>query len=30
MKSSLDNALISIWRQALVENADAVKLGPES
>jgi hypothetical protein len=30
MKSSLDDALISVWRQALVENADAVNLGTES
>ena len=29
MKSSLDSTLNSVWRQALVENADAVKLGTE-
>jgi hypothetical protein len=30
MKSSLDSALISVWRQALVESAYAVSLGMES
>jgi hypothetical protein len=30
MKPSLDEALIEIWRQALVENAKAVKVGEES
>ena len=30
MKSSFDSSLISVWRQALVENADAVKLGAKS
>jgi hypothetical protein len=30
MKSSFDETLIAVWRQALVENADAVKLGTES
>jgi hypothetical protein len=29
MKSSLDDALISVWRQALVENSEAVKLCTE-
>jgi hypothetical protein len=28
-KSSLDSTLISVWRQALVDNADSVKLGAE-
>jgi hypothetical protein len=27
VKSSLDEVLIAVWRQAMVENADAVKLG---
>ena len=27
MKSSLDSTLISVWRQALTEKSDAVKLG---
>jgi hypothetical protein len=30
MKSSLDDTLISVWRQAMIENADAVTLGTES
>ena len=30
MKLSLDEALIEVWRQALVKNAKAVKLGGES
>jgi len=30
MKSSLDEILISVWRQALVEDADSVRLGTES
>jgi hypothetical protein len=30
VKSSLDSTLISVWRQALVENGDTVKLGSES
>jgi hypothetical protein len=30
MKFSLDEVLLSVWRQAMVENADAVKLGTES
>jgi hypothetical protein len=30
VKSSLESSLISVWRQAMVENADAVKLGTES
>ena len=30
MKLSLDEAFIEVWRQALVENAMAVKLGAES
>jgi hypothetical protein len=29
MKSSLDEVLTVVWRQALVENADFVKLGAE-
>jgi hypothetical protein len=29
MKSSLDEVLTAVWRQALVENADVVKLGVE-
>jgi len=29
MPTSFDDVLISIWRQALVENADAVKVGAE-
>jgi hypothetical protein len=29
MKSSFEETLISVWRQALVEHADAVKLGAE-
>jgi hypothetical protein len=29
MASSFDDVLISIWRQALVENTDAVKVGAE-
>lgn len=29
MATSFDDVLISIWRQALVENTDAVKIGPE-
>jgi hypothetical protein len=29
MPTSLDDVLISIWRHALVENADAVKIGAE-
>src|SRR5580700_9545188 len=29
MATSFDDVLISIWRQALVENADAVKVGAE-
>jgi hypothetical protein len=30
MKPSLEETLIDVWRQALVENAKAVKLGGES
>jgi dihydropteroate synthase len=30
MKLSLEEALIEVWRQALVENAKAVKVGGES
>jgi ABC-type enterochelin transport system substrate-binding protein len=30
VKSYFDSTLISVWRQALVENADAVKLGTET
>jgi hypothetical protein len=30
VKSSLDSTFISVWRQALVENADNVKLGSKS
>jgi hypothetical protein len=30
MKASFEETLIAVWRQALVENADAVKLGTES
>ena len=30
MKSSLDSTLISVWRQALVEKSEAVKLGAQS
>ena len=30
MKLSFEGTLISVWQQALVENADAVKLGTES
>jgi hypothetical protein len=30
MKSSLEESLIEVWRQALVENAKAVNLGGES
>jgi len=30
VKPSFDSTLISVWRQALIENADAVKLGKES
>jgi hypothetical protein len=30
MKSSFDKALTAVWRQALVESADVVKLGSES
>jgi hypothetical protein len=30
MKSAFNEALIAVWRQALVESADAVKLGTES
>jgi len=30
VKSSLECTLISVWRQAMIENADAVKLGTES
>jgi hypothetical protein len=30
MKLSLEEALIEVWRQALVENAKAVKVGEES
>jgi hypothetical protein len=30
MKLSLEEALIEVWRQALVENAKAVKLGGEN
>jgi hypothetical protein len=30
MKLSLDEALIEVWRQALVENGKAVKVGGES
>jgi hypothetical protein len=29
VKSSFDSTLISVWRQALVENTEAVKLGTE-
>jgi hypothetical protein len=29
MKSSFEETLISVWRQALVDEADAVKLGSE-
>jgi hypothetical protein len=29
VKASLDSTLISVWQQAMVENADAVKLGTE-
>ena len=30
MKSAFNETLITVWRQALVENVDAVKLGTES
>lgn len=30
MKASFQETLIAVWRQALVENAGAVKLGTES
>jgi hypothetical protein len=30
VKTSLDNTLISVWRQAIVEYSEAVKLGSES
>jgi hypothetical protein len=30
MKSSLEETLLAVWRRALVENADAVKLGSKS
>ena len=30
MKPSLNSTLVSVWRQVLVENADAVKLGRDS
>jgi hypothetical protein len=30
VKSSFEKTLIAVWRQALVENADAVKLGTKS
>ncbi len=30
MKAFFEETLIAVWRQALVENADAVKLGTES
>jgi len=30
VKLSFEGTLISVWQQALVENADAVKLGTES
>jgi hypothetical protein len=30
MKAFFEETLIAVWRQALVENADALKLGTES
>jgi hypothetical protein len=30
MKRSFEETLIAVWRQAMAENADAVKLGSES
>jgi hypothetical protein len=29
MKASLENALVAVWQQALVDEADVVKLGSE-